>query len=118
FVTDIINIYYGSEEAVCEDLELKAFVKDIFVYGMRGNKDSGFPKTIKTREKLSEYLTIVIFTSSAQHAAVNFGQMVEEAEPPAAWGEAVMAETLLQTGEKLWWIVALEVSRTKFPHLS
>lgn len=41
FVTDIINIYYGSEEAVCEDLELKAFVKDIFVYGMRGNKDSG-----------------------------------------------------------------------------
>ncbi|XP_026574500.1 arachidonate 5-lipoxygenase isoform X2 [Pseudonaja textilis] len=74
FVTDIINIYYGSEEAVCEDLELKAFVKDIFVYGMRGNKDSGFPKTIKTREKLSEYLTVVIFTSSAQHAAVNFGQ--------------------------------------------
>ncbi|XP_070796966.1 polyunsaturated fatty acid 5-lipoxygenase isoform X3 [Pituophis catenifer annectens] len=74
FVTDIINIYYGSEEAVCEDLELKAFVKDIFVYGMRSNKDSGFPKAIKTREKLSEYLTIVIFTSSAQHAAVNFGQ--------------------------------------------
>ncbi|XP_063154677.1 polyunsaturated fatty acid 5-lipoxygenase [Candoia aspera] len=74
FVTDIVNIYYGSEEAVCEDLELQAFVKDIFVYGMRGNKDSGFPKTIKTRERLSEYLTIVIFTSSAQHAAVNFGQ--------------------------------------------
>ncbi|KAK9403786.1 Arachidonate 5-lipoxygenase [Crotalus adamanteus] len=74
FATDIINIYYGSEEAVCEDLELQAFVKDIFVYGMRGNKDSGFPKTIKTREKLSEYLTIMIFTSSAQHAAVNFGQ--------------------------------------------
>uniref|UniRef100_A0A8C6X3I4 Arachidonate 5-lipoxygenase n=1 Tax=Naja naja TaxID=35670 RepID=A0A8C6X3I4_NAJNA len=74
FVTDIINIYYGSEEAVSEDLELQAFVKDIFVYGMRSNKDSGFPKTIKTREKLSEYLTVVIFTSSAQHAAVNFGQ--------------------------------------------
>ncbi|KAG8133003.1 hypothetical protein E2320_010820, partial [Naja naja] len=73
FVTDIINIYYGSEEAVSEDLELQAFVKDIFVYGMRSNKDSGFPKTIKTREKLSEYLTVVIFTSSAQHAAVNFG---------------------------------------------
>ncbi|KAM3840220.1 polyunsaturated fatty acid 5-lipoxygenase isoform 2-T2 [Vipera latastei] len=74
FATDIVNIYYESEEAVCEDLELQAFVKDIFVYGMRGNKDSGFPKRIKTREKLSEYLTIVIFTSSAQHAAVNFGQ--------------------------------------------
>lgn len=36
---------------------------------------SGFPKSIKTREKLSEYLTVVIFTASAQHAAVNFGQV-------------------------------------------
>lgn len=36
---------------------------------------SGFPKTIKTREKLSEYLTVVIYITSAQHAAVNFGQV-------------------------------------------
>ena len=35
----------------------------------------GFPKSIKTKEKLSEYLTVVIFTASAQHAAVNFGQV-------------------------------------------
>ncbi|XP_053106005.1 polyunsaturated fatty acid 5-lipoxygenase isoform X2 [Hemicordylus capensis] len=74
FVKDVIGIYYDSEEMVCEDLELQAFVKDIYVYGMRGNKTSGFPKIIKTREKLSEYLTVVLFTTSAQHAAVNFGQ--------------------------------------------
>lgn len=36
---------------------------------------SGFPKMIKTREKLAEYLTVIIFTTSAQHAAVNFGQV-------------------------------------------
>lgn len=35
----------------------------------------GFPESIKTKEKLSEYLTVVIFTASAQHAAVNFGQV-------------------------------------------
>lgn len=35
----------------------------------------GFPKSIKTKEKLCEYLTVVIFTASAQHAAVNFGQV-------------------------------------------
>ncbi|XP_030343676.1 arachidonate 5-lipoxygenase isoform X4 [Strigops habroptila] len=29
---------------------------------------------IRTREKLAEYLTVIIFTTSAQHAGVNFGQ--------------------------------------------
>lgn len=34
-----------------------------------------FPKSLKTREELTEYLTVVVFTASAQHAAVNFGQV-------------------------------------------
>ncbi|KFW89805.1 Arachidonate 5-lipoxygenase, partial [Phalacrocorax carbo] len=74
FAEDVIHIYYESDEVVCEDVELQAFVKDIYVYGMRGVKASGFPKMIRTREKLAEYLTVVIFTTSAQHASVNFGQ--------------------------------------------
>ncbi|XP_037255368.1 polyunsaturated fatty acid 5-lipoxygenase isoform X1 [Falco rusticolus] len=74
FAEDVIHIYYESDEVVCEDVELQAFVKDIYVYGMRGVKASGFPKAIRTREKLAEYLTVIIFTTSAQHAAVNFGQ--------------------------------------------
>ncbi|XP_074448286.1 polyunsaturated fatty acid 5-lipoxygenase [Larus michahellis] len=74
FAEDVIHIYYESDEVVCEDVELQAFVKDIYVYGMRGVKTSGFPKAIRTREKLAEYLTVIIFTTSAQHAAVNFGQ--------------------------------------------
>ncbi|XP_015143934.3 polyunsaturated fatty acid 5-lipoxygenase isoform X2 [Gallus gallus] len=74
FAEDVIQIYYESDEVVCEDVELQAFVKDIYMYGMRGMKSSGFPKVIKTREKLAEYLTVIIFTASAQHAAVNFGQ--------------------------------------------
>ncbi|XP_041271391.1 polyunsaturated fatty acid 5-lipoxygenase isoform X2 [Onychostruthus taczanowskii] len=74
FAEDVIHIYYESNEVVCEDVELQAFVKDIYVYGMRGVKASGFPKMIRTRETLAEYLTVIMFTTSAQHAAVNFGQ--------------------------------------------
>uniref|UniRef100_A0A8B9TBW1 Arachidonate 5-lipoxygenase n=1 Tax=Anas platyrhynchos TaxID=8839 RepID=A0A8B9TBW1_ANAPL len=74
FAEDVIHIYYETDEVVCEDVELQAFVKDIYMYGMRGVKAAGFPKMIKTREKLAEYLTVIIFTTSAQHAAVNFGQ--------------------------------------------
>lgn len=42
----------------------------------------GFPKSIKAKEKLCEYLTVVIFTASAQHAAVNFGQVGKDGASP------------------------------------
>ncbi|XP_032463550.1 arachidonate 5-lipoxygenase isoform X4 [Phocoena sinus] len=74
FTAEVVDIYYESDRVVEGDQELQDFVKDIYVYGMRGKKASGFPESIKTKEKLSEYLTVVIFTASAQHAAVNFGQ--------------------------------------------
>lgn len=39
-----------------------------------------FPKSMKTREELTEYLTVIIFNASAQHAAVNFGQVSRRAD--------------------------------------
>ncbi|KAL0615839.1 Polyunsaturated fatty acid 5-lipoxygenase, partial [Plecturocebus cupreus] len=75
FTAEVVDIYYESDQVVAEDPELQNFVKDVYVYGMRGRKASGFPKSLKSREQLSEYLTVVIFTASAQHAAVNFGQV-------------------------------------------
>lgn len=36
-----MNIYYESDQVVVEDQELQDFVKDVYVYGMRGKKASG-----------------------------------------------------------------------------
>uniref|UniRef100_A0A672MEI6 Arachidonate 5-lipoxygenase n=1 Tax=Sinocyclocheilus grahami TaxID=75366 RepID=A0A672MEI6_SINGR len=75
FVSDVVKIYYGSDETVQEDEEIQAFVQDVCFSGMKNcPKDCEFPNSLKTREQLVEYLTVVIFTASAQHAAVNFGQ--------------------------------------------
>ncbi|XP_076142306.1 polyunsaturated fatty acid 5-lipoxygenase [Alosa pseudoharengus] len=74
FVADIVAIYYDSDETLQKDEEIQAFVKDVCSFGMQDFDYCEFPKALKTREELTEYLTIVIFSASAQHAAVNFGQ--------------------------------------------
>ncbi|ROJ36103.1 Arachidonate 5-lipoxygenase [Anabarilius grahami] len=71
FVSAVVEIYYDSDETVQKDVEIQEFVKDVS-FGM--NNSDKFPKSLKTRKELAEYLTVVIFTASAQHAAVNFGQ--------------------------------------------
>ncbi|XP_027862603.1 polyunsaturated fatty acid 5-lipoxygenase [Xiphophorus couchianus] len=74
FVSDVIRIYYTSDERVQEDEEIQAFVKDVCSFGMQDFDHCEFPKSLKTRDELIEYLTVIIFTASSQHAAVNFGQ--------------------------------------------
>ncbi|XP_056147851.1 polyunsaturated fatty acid 5-lipoxygenase [Lampris incognitus] len=74
FVSDVLSIYYTSDEVLQGDEEIQAFVKDVCSFGMQDFDYCEFPKSLKTCEELTEYLTVVIFTASAQHAAVNFGQ--------------------------------------------
>ncbi|XP_062943208.1 polyunsaturated fatty acid 5-lipoxygenase isoform X1 [Cynocephalus volans] len=121
FTAEVVGIYYESDQVVDEDQELQDFVKDVYVYGMRGRKASGFPKCIKSRDKLSEYLTVIIFTASAQHAAVNFGQYdwcswipnappTMRAPPPTAKGVVTIeqiVDTLPDRGRSCWHLGAV-----------
>uniref|UniRef100_A0A8C2K2Y8 Arachidonate 5-lipoxygenase a n=1 Tax=Cyprinus carpio TaxID=7962 RepID=A0A8C2K2Y8_CYPCA len=120
FVTDVVNIYYDNDKTVQEDVEIQAFVKDVCSFGMYevGIK---FPKTLRTKEQLVEYLTIVIFTASAQHAGVNFGQFdwcswipnsppTMRKPPPTKKGEVDMkyiVESLPDRGRSCWHLGAV-----------
>ncbi|XP_016123878.1 arachidonate 5-lipoxygenase-like isoform X1 [Sinocyclocheilus grahami] len=121
FVTDVVDIYYDKDETVQEDEEIQAFVKDVCSFGMQDFDKCEFPKSLQTKEQLVEYLTIVIFTASAQHAAVNFGQFdwcswipnsppTMRKPPPTKKGEVdlkYIVESLPDRGRSCWHLGAV-----------
>ncbi|MGF1886355.1 lipoxygenase [Photobacterium profundum] len=97
WTTAYTSIYYTDDATVTEDYELAAWAESLMTEGAI----NGF-KPITTREQLSDVLTMIIFTSSAQHAAVNFPQRSLMSFAPAVTG-AIWGKdpTNIQT-EKAW----------------
>ena len=69
WAADYVAVYYASDGDVTGDVELAAWVGEVIGSG----KVAGV-RPITGRSQLVEVLTMVIFTASAQHAAVNFPQ--------------------------------------------
>ncbi|XP_030261043.1 hydroperoxide isomerase ALOXE3-like [Sparus aurata] len=113
FVGAVVENYYPSDSDVHKDTELQDWISEIFTHGFLGNKASGFPSSFHTVKDVTKFITLVIFTSTAQHAAVNNGQfdyyswppnvsILLHKRPPTTKGQSSMTtilETLPNVGE-------------------
>ncbi|XP_028258113.1 arachidonate 12-lipoxygenase, 12R-type-like [Parambassis ranga] len=74
FVQGVLGHYYKNDEEVQQDSELQKWILDIFEHGFLSQADTGMPQKLTSVTELVKFVTMVIFTGSAQHSAVNTGQ--------------------------------------------
>ncbi|XP_036448138.1 polyunsaturated fatty acid lipoxygenase ALOX15B-like [Colossoma macropomum] len=107
YVGGVLKFYYSSDTEVALDTELQKWIADIFVHGFLGNEDSNIPKALHSVDDLVKFVTMLMFTMTAQHSALNNGQfdfggwlpnspVSLQSPPPRVKGHAT-ASTLLQT---------------------
>ncbi|XP_030005071.1 arachidonate 12-lipoxygenase, 12R-type-like [Sphaeramia orbicularis] len=74
FVNDLLRHYYSTDAEVMQDSELQNWIQDIYEHGFFSRESTGIPQRFTTVAELVKFVTMAIFTSSCQHAAVNGGQ--------------------------------------------
>ncbi|XP_037620708.1 polyunsaturated fatty acid lipoxygenase ALOX15B-like [Sebastes umbrosus] len=74
FVQGVLSVYYKNDAEVQKDSELQKWISDIFEHGFLSQAGTGIPQSFTTVPELVKFVTMVIFTGSAQHSAVNAGQ--------------------------------------------
>ncbi|EPQ14990.1 Arachidonate 12-lipoxygenase, 12S-type [Myotis brandtii] len=112
YVEGIIHLFYHEDDVVRGDRELQAWCREITEVGLCQAQDRGFPVSFQSRAQLCHFLTMCIFTCSAQHAAVNTGQFdwfawVPNAPssmrmPPPTTKEDVTMDTVMGSLPSVW----------------
>lgn len=69
-----VTHFYPNENDVISDTELQSWYSEAINVGHADVREANWWPKLCTPSKLTEILTILIWTSSAQHAALNFGQ--------------------------------------------
>ncbi|XP_047173767.1 linoleate 13S-lipoxygenase 3-1, chloroplastic-like [Vigna umbellata] len=74
WVRAYVKHYYGHPSKVCNDRELQAWYSESINVGHADLRHERWWPTLNDSEDLVSILTTLIWTVSAQHAAINFGQ--------------------------------------------
>ncbi|VCX38500.1 unnamed protein product, partial [Gulo gulo] len=63
------------DDVVRGDPELQAWCREITEVGLCQAQDRGFPVSFQSQKQLCHFLTMCVFTCTAQHGAINQGQL-------------------------------------------
>ncbi|XP_008566736.1 PREDICTED: arachidonate 12-lipoxygenase, 12S-type [Galeopterus variegatus] len=75
YVEGIIHLFYQTDDVVRGDPELQAWCREITEVGLCQAQDRGFPVSFQSKAQLCHFLTMCVFTCTAQHGAINQGQL-------------------------------------------
>ncbi|HEX8538335.1 MAG TPA: lipoxygenase family protein, partial [Cystobacter sp.] len=123
WVSSYVKLYYRSDEQVRTDAALQEWAAEIV--SQEGGRIPGFGDAgdgrIQTVAYLCQALTMIIFTASAQHAAVNSPQAelmtYAPATPPAAYRAAPLSESDSANSDYLDYLPPLELATLQMEFL-
>ncbi|XP_043332344.1 polyunsaturated fatty acid lipoxygenase ALOX12 isoform X1 [Cervus elaphus] len=75
YVEGIVHLFYRGDDVVKGDPELQAWCREITEVGLRQAQERGFPVSFQSQNQLCHFLTMCVFTCTAQHGAINQGQL-------------------------------------------